>query len=65
VLGPLVKQTRAKLTMAAPADSAGLARHKDALLSLMDLEADARGVLPRIIDDTNSAARWLSICNLT
>jgi IcmF-related N-terminal domain len=59
VLDPLVRQVRAKMRHTSPlsTDAASLARHKDALLWLMQLEADA--LAGDFLPGTNAPGQYL------
>jgi ImcF (intracellular multiplication and macrophage-killing)-related protein len=60
VLDPLTIQTRKKLINSSPTNGPGLDRHKAALLSLIEVEGDARGFRPRVVDDPTTASRYLT-----
>jgi hypothetical protein len=59
VVDPLVNRVQAKLRTAAPAPGISLERHRDALLSLMELEADGLGAGHGSFSTPGAPARFL------
>jgi hypothetical protein len=59
VVQPLVYNTRLMMQGDPPYGDEAMARHREALMALMDLEADARATDKLTLSDTNKAARYL------